>query len=440
MLSCSHALMLSCSHALMLSCSHALMLSCSHALMLTSPQAGVLLYATLLHAIRMQCQRLEAGTYAPAAPVYSHSSWRRQHIIHTSLASAFLLTLMVHVWPRPLHVAAVMATLVVQIAGMPVRIPPISQDQLTRRETETARRPVARRSERASSIAPFGGDSDIVRRMRAQVIKNLSPKYRILTLAACAAQSEGEDFFFRVNGTPIRVAWLERDRKGQYEAVVIVDERLAAQDGAESPALHIEGPYTIPPSPGTASPRDLDIITMDSGILEAYSCLRWRSVAAGRNHQTHIIWFSQDADLVRIFVEQLRVVMRGMTVVWYGPLPMPDDAVQAFERNKHVMLHETSDPWGTYLPIYTRDNCRDRHVIDEKLKALIIAQVRTPLEIDEVRLMQKRSHRAVDSSRERLTAVHPRGPIVNYNTRRPESQVGSISQYSEEGSDSGRTS
>lgn len=66
--------------------------------------------------------------------VYNHSGQRRQHIVHMSLVLAFLLTLIIHVWPRPFHVAAITATLIIQIAGMPARIPSISPDQATSHE------------------------------------------------------------------------------------------------------------------------------------------------------------------------------------------------------------------------------------------------------------------------------------------------------------------
>ncbi|KAL7903751.1 hypothetical protein GGI35DRAFT_491572 [Trichoderma velutinum] len=262
-----------------------------------------------------------------------------------------------------------MATLIIQITGMPAGIPSISADQLALKGAVYS---VGVKHSKKVTCSPFDDYLHMLPRKRMEVINNLNtPKYKVLTLSVCSAQNEREDCYFKINGTPVRIAWLERVEKGQYKAALIVDERLTSRGCPESPGLHIEGPYNIPPSPCiTKWPWDMDIITMDSGILEAYSCLRWRSIAAGMNYQTHIIWFSQDINLFHIFVEHFRAMMRSMTVIWYG-LPMRKQTLKALRRrNKQLMLIKTTDPWKNILPAYTPSN-RGQYVIGEKLRAYV---------------------------------------------------------------------
>ncbi|KAL7903908.1 hypothetical protein GGI35DRAFT_250745 [Trichoderma velutinum] len=316
--------------------------------------AGLLLYATLLNAIYSQCMHLQRGLYMS---VYSHYGQRRWYIAHLSLASAFLSTLIIHVWSRPLHVAAIIATIIIQIAGMPARVPPISPDQPTFNEANQNHG--TKHGKQAAFTSGLGNVLTILRQTQQKQLDNLGPKYKILSVVALSAGSEGEDSYFKINGTPIRMAWLERDEEGRYKAILIVDERLIRQ------GLHIEGPYIIPPSPYiTIGPCDMNVITMDSGILEAYSCLRWRSITFGRNHQTKVIWFSQDINLVRIFVNQLRVMKGDVTVIWYG-VAIQESMLQELKLNEYVDFRQENDPWKRVLPIYTRRHRRRQRRFSE---------------------------------------------------------------------------
>ncbi|KAF4474152.1 hypothetical protein CGGC5_v016972 [Colletotrichum fructicola Nara gc5] len=80
----------------------------------------------------------------------------------------------------------------------------------------------------------------------------------------------GESYYFKVDGTPIRVAWIRRYTSEQngahYSAFLIVS-------GTPRPvgSREIRGPFVLPIAPAMMIDRTLDILTTDSGIVEAWS-------------------------------------------------------------------------------------------------------------------------------------------------------------------------
>lgn len=64
---------------------------------------------------------------------------------------------------------------------------------------------------------------------QAYIHSQKDSKYRLLTIDIHTAQNEGEDYYFKVNGIPVRVAWLERDKDDQYKAALIINEMITGQ-------------------------------------------------------------------------------------------------------------------------------------------------------------------------------------------------------------------
>jgi hypothetical protein len=255
-----------------------------------------------------------------------------------------MISLIIHAWPNSSLVATIIVALVIQAAGMPAGSFSVSKE----------RRAVYKEIEDIplrSKVHPIDTERElcgigeltgkrIKKKIDLQLLK--SPKYRLLKLRAYPAKNEGEDYYFKVNGVPVRIAWVERDSSGQYKAALIINETITGKERFEVSDLYIEGPRVIPPSPYIFGSLYLNILATDSGILEAYSCLRWRQSITDIDFQTDITWFSNDNNLVLLLTEHFRNMKRHMTVVWYEKL-MPEDTHEALQNNtfiKHVRMEK----------------------------------------------------------------------------------------------------
>ncbi|KAI3573357.1 hypothetical protein IWW34DRAFT_887782 [Fusarium oxysporum f. sp. albedinis] len=140
--------------------------------------------------------------------------------------------------------------------------------------------------------------------------------------------------YFKVNGRPVRVAWTEPiyGTDGTYNAVLLVP----AESKMET--IDVQGPYNMPMSPYVHGPAQLDIIATDSGILEAYSCFRWRQrVLTPKTSTTNLIWFSADLEFVTLMLEHFRVMSCSalISVVYFvDPLNHVSEDEARAERNE----------------------------------------------------------------------------------------------------------
>ncbi|KNA96031.1 hypothetical protein FOXG_18079 [Fusarium oxysporum f. sp. lycopersici 4287] len=140
--------------------------------------------------------------------------------------------------------------------------------------------------------------------------------------------------YFKVNGRPVRVAWTEPiyGTDGTCNAVLLVP----AESKMET--IDVQGPYNMPMSPYVHGPAQLDIIATDSGILEAYSCFRWRQrVLTPKTSTTNLIWFSADLEFVTLMLEHFRVMSCSalISVVYFvDPLNHVSEDEARAERNE----------------------------------------------------------------------------------------------------------
>ncbi|RFU75550.1 hypothetical protein TARUN_6695 [Trichoderma arundinaceum] len=222
---------------------------------------------------------------------YDPRASERWRTAHISLASVGSLFLVVHVWPSGPLVAAVLVALIAQVAAILVRL-----------------------------LAP------------------------IANVVSLDDVSEEEQHAF--GGGRLHQA---------SEFAASADIGPSIRLSSQSPGLHVKGPFTIPPTPYAFNPLHLDIVATDSGILEAYSCLRWR-VGVGvddTRFQTKLTWFSKNAPLIHIFLEHFEQmgrciitkparrsavvedVSRRMVIVWYGS-PIPSATHAALQESPHV--------------------------------------------------------------------------------------------------------
>ncbi|KAH7208452.1 uncharacterized protein BKA55DRAFT_628411 [Fusarium redolens] len=122
--------------------------------------------------------------------------------------------------------------------------------------------------------------------------------------------------YFKVNGRPVRVAWTERiyNSNESYNAVLLVP----AEPKMET--IDVEGPYNMPMSPYVNGPAQLHIFATDSGILEAYSCFRWRQrFLTTTSSTTNLIWLSADLEFVTLMLEHFHVMSCSalITVIYF---------------------------------------------------------------------------------------------------------------------------
>ncbi|KAL6355054.1 hypothetical protein LRP88_11572 [Fusarium phalaenopsidis] len=107
--------------------------------------------------------------------------------------------------------------------------------------------------------------------------------------------------YFRVNGSPVRAAWTERSRDSRHACKAIF---VVPPDDMKT--LACEGPFITPLTPYAYGPDQLDIIATDSGIIEGYSCLRWRCrILNPLRSSTNLLWFCKDIEFLAIFLTHL---------------------------------------------------------------------------------------------------------------------------------------
>ena len=194
----------------------------------------------------------------------------------------------------------------------------------------------------------------------------------------------GEDCYYFVNGTPVRVAWASFDRRptdsttdalsagtppqrGQevtetqdipsYETVLTLlianPASLSGQSSTpaatQSPSYRLEGPFRLPKHVYASSPVHLGIRCTDSGILESFALLQTR-LAAEESLHTTILWFSKCKSLVDFLEANISEKANDrfkVNVMFYGEEPEPkagksandsEAVVASSSENKPVMV------------------------------------------------------------------------------------------------------
>ncbi|KAF4881181.1 hypothetical protein CGCFRS4_v015818 [Colletotrichum fructicola] len=111
----------------------------------------------------------------------------------------------------------------------------------------------------------------------------------------------GESYYFKVDGTPIRVAWIRRYTSEQngahYSAFLIVS-------GTPRPvgSREIRGPFVLPIAPAMMIDRTLDILTTDSGIVEACQCFAWRKVLKRNQPASSLTWVNESPAMLKAWL------------------------------------------------------------------------------------------------------------------------------------------
>lgn len=115
--------------------------------------------------------------------------------------------------------------------------------------------------------------------------------------------SQGSSPYFLLGGEIIQSSWLEgnttgSDRhSGNYHAIVLCS--LSSR-----PEQDLRGPLYLPPSPFNRAPTGLDLVVLDNGIAEAFSCI-WQRAQRMHHSLTFLTWFTKNANLLKAYLPQL---------------------------------------------------------------------------------------------------------------------------------------
>lgn len=103
------------------------------------------------------------------------------------------------------------------------------------------------------------------------------------------------DFYIETSGTFYRAAYVAARDSGGCEATVLLP-RSTLKSRKNHGSLQYHGPFRAPLSPYVYLSAKLDIITTGSGIIEGFSCFRWRQrVAESENKtpiSTRLVWLT----------------------------------------------------------------------------------------------------------------------------------------------------
>ena len=135
--------------------------------------------------------------------------------------------------------------------------------------------------------------------------------------------------YFKINGKPVRVAWTERSRETPQDCKAV----LLVPPGNKMETLTCEGPFITPMTPYAYGPDQLDIVVTDSGIIEGYSCLRWRCrILNPLRSSTNLTWFCKDLEFLVLFLEHLETGTTSGTIriIFYID-PMSDGEIHPKE-------------------------------------------------------------------------------------------------------------
>lgn len=103
------------------------------------------------------------------------------------------------------------------------------------------------------------------------------------------------DFYIETSGTFYRAAYVAARDSGGCEATVLLP-RSTLEGRKNHGSLQYHGPFRAPLSPYIYLGAKLDIITTGSGIIEGFSCFRWRQrVAESENKtpiSTRLVWLT----------------------------------------------------------------------------------------------------------------------------------------------------
>ncbi|KAK0369585.1 hypothetical protein CLIM01_13059 [Colletotrichum limetticola] len=168
---------------------------------------------------------------------------------------------------------------------------------------------------------------------------------RILEVEVSSPITSGQSYYFKVGEIPVRAAWMRRDfnngtKTSKYTAV------LFALVNAEAPSeLEVRGPYVIPLTPAIATDQTLDIITMDSGVVEAYQILAWRGELTKHKESTSLLWLNESLDVLRAsFAHAGFGSHAGMQIICYGR------SYQYFRDNEKIRVTHDLAPVNGNLP------------------------------------------------------------------------------------------
>ncbi|KAL7940101.1 hypothetical protein V8C42DRAFT_338586 [Trichoderma barbatum] len=379
--------------------------------------AAILIYAAVLYALhRPECSRTRHC---------DPGDMRLWHTAHILLGFALAIFLIIHIWPSGPLVTAVLIALIAQVWEMLIRSPPPVADIVNLGEMSEEEQQIMggyslhlTRSETATSEdVPLWNKScpdELKSQCSSMHWKSLNTTLApdslnhlgTINVSVPPVNVIGEDYYFEVNGVPVRTAWVERETHGKHTAALIMEKSTISQLSKESPDLQVKGPFIIPPSPYTFSPLYLDLIATDSGMLEAYSCLRWRVGIDNGRFQTKLTWFSKNAHLIHLFIDHFEQVSRCMmtkqrsrngihavkqvsrrgaveemsrhiVIVWYGG-PIPHNTHVALQESPHVDHFVALDALENILPDFMPCS-KYQHVVGENLRAY--QSVNMPVEI-----------------------------------------------------------
>ncbi|EXL64840.1 hypothetical protein FOPG_18915 [Fusarium oxysporum f. sp. conglutinans race 2 54008] len=124
----------------------------------------------------------------------------------------------------------------------------------------------------------------------AASINDLLGKKEAVALKVRVPDSKHE-FYIETSGTFYRAAYVTARDSGGCEATVLLPRSTINND-----PLQYHGPFRAPLSPYIYLNAKLDIITTGSGIIEGFSCFRWRQrVAESENKSpvsTRLVWLT----------------------------------------------------------------------------------------------------------------------------------------------------
>lgn len=121
---------------------------------------------------------------------------------------------------------------------------------------------------------------------------------RVLEVEVSSPMTAGQSYYFKMGGIPIRTAWVRRELIGTTKKLKYTAVLFLFVDTEASSELEVYGPYIIPPTPPIATDRTLDIVTLDSGVVEGYQILAWRFELTRREKDTSLTWFNDSPDML----------------------------------------------------------------------------------------------------------------------------------------------
>ncbi|OBR02181.1 hypothetical protein CH63R_14482 [Colletotrichum higginsianum IMI 349063] len=122
---------------------------------------------------------------------------------------------------------------------------------------------------------------------------------RVLEVEISAPMTSGQSYYFKVGGIPIRAAWIKRRCIGEAKTRKYTAVLFVLVEAEVSSELDVCGPYIIPLTPLISMDRTLDIVTLDSGVVEAYQNLAWRYELTKQKNDTSLIWFNESPDMLK---------------------------------------------------------------------------------------------------------------------------------------------